>query len=587
MDQVKAFARAAMKHVFWIGCGLILAGSMATWYMARDTLHKEFEKNQSDIKAKYTTVAGLQKKQDPPNEKSHQEMDKLLNNTLNLVLEAWKYQYSRQDMILRWPMDLREDFVAAVRPLKPIEAKVDFPTPQSQELKVDFRRRYSEYVGNLLPRLAEVVGTRWQVGRTAGGMPGMPGMMGGVTNLTPEEARKLAQEKQPIILWDPSDQARLVGLHFDWSKQTESLPNTLQILYAQEDLWVLTALMYIIRQTNDKAESRHEAVVKTIETILIGRHAPPRAGQVVRLGGGGMGGGMMPGMDGMPAGDMYGSAGAPGAEMAGSGSAMMPAEAAGMPAGGGAEAMMPAGGDMPGMGMGMPGMGMPGMGAVSLDPAEGRYVDNQYQALKAETLRSALRSDTTADAFLVVAKRMPVRMRLVVDERKLPRLLAQFGNAFLPVEVRQVRINRGKEAGGSYDMVNMGGGYGMMGGSPGMGGEYGMPAGSAGMVPAMPGMDTGMGMGMGMDAGMGMGYTPPGMEGAGYPSPDYGMGMGMPGQEQRLKDRTTVASTSAHDVPVEIYGIIYIYNPVDEKKLGLEQQSGLTGTTPPAAAPAS
>ena len=71
MDQVKAFARAAAKHVFWIGCGLILAGSMATWYVARQSLHKEFEKNQGDIKAKYTTVSGLQKKQDPPNEKSH------------------------------------------------------------------------------------------------------------------------------------------------------------------------------------------------------------------------------------------------------------------------------------------------------------------------------------------------------------------------------------------------------------------------------------------------------------------------------------------------------------------------------------
>ena len=237
-------------------------------------------------------------------------------------------------------------------------------------------------------------------------------------------------------------------------------------------------------------------------------------------------------------------------------------------------------------GMGMPGMGMPGTGAVSMDPAEGRYVDNQYQALKAETLRSALRSDTTADAFLVVAKRMPVRMRLVVDERKLPRLLAQFGNAMLPVEVRQVRINRGRDAGGggSYDTMNMGGGaYGMMGGGADMGGAYGMPGGSAGMMGTMPGMDAGPGM----DGGMGMGYTPPGMGGAGYPSPDSGMGMGMPGQEQNLKDRTTVASTSAHDVPVEIYGIIYIYNPVDEKKLGLEQQPGLTGTAPAPAAPAS
>jgi hypothetical protein len=293
MDQVKAFARAAAKHVFWIGCGLILAGSMTSWFLARQSLHKEFEKNQTDIKAKFTAVKGLQDKagKDPPNETSHQEMDKLLDNTLKLVVQAWQLQYAQQDAILRWPMDLREDFVTAVRPLKPIEAKVDFPTPANQELKVDFRRRYAGYVGNLLPRLADIPGTIWQVGRNPTG--GMPGMMGGAAPLSPEEAQKLAQRKPPIVIWDPADQARLVSMHFNWSNQPDSSPTTLQVLYAQEDLWVLTALMHIIRQTNGQIESRHEAVVKNIETILIGRHAPPRSGQVIRLGGSGMGGGMM------------------------------------------------------------------------------------------------------------------------------------------------------------------------------------------------------------------------------------------------------------------------------------------------------
>jgi len=564
MDQVKAFARATAKHLFWIGCGLILAGSMASWFVARQSLHKEFEKNQGDIKSKFTTVKGLQAKQDPPNPKSHEEMDKLLANTLRLVVQAWQLHYAQQDAILRWPMDLREDFVTAVRPLKPIEAKVDFPTPPNQELKVDFRRRYAGYVGNLLPRLADVVGTTWQVGRVGAG--GMSGMMGGASPLTAEEQQKLAQRKPPIVIWDPQDQARLVAAHFDWSKQPDSSPTTLQLLYAQEDLWVLTALMHIVRQTNGQIDSRHEAVVKNIETILIGRHAPPRAGQVVRLAGGSMMG------SGMGGGSMSPETGsAPGMSDMGMGGGMM------------------GGGDVYGSGGGM----MPGMGRMSADPAEGRYVDNQYQALRAETLRTALRSPSPDDAFLVVAKRMPVRMRLVVDVRKLPRLLAQLGNSMLPVEVRQVRINRGKESGGGgygmmggggYDMMGggmMGGGMmggGMMGGSMMGSGESDMGAGYGAMMGAPTGMEYGMG---------GYGQTPD-MGGGGYASPygsAGGMGYGM-GGAQNIKDRTTVASTSQNDVPVEIYGIIYIYNPVDEQKLGLDQQPALTGTTPPVAAAA-
>lgn len=56
MDQVKAFARATAKHLFWIGCGLILAGSMASWFVARQSLHKEFEKNQRYMASRFSCV---------------------------------------------------------------------------------------------------------------------------------------------------------------------------------------------------------------------------------------------------------------------------------------------------------------------------------------------------------------------------------------------------------------------------------------------------------------------------------------------------------------------------------------------------
>ena len=343
-----------------------------------------------------------------------------------------------------------------------------------------------------------------------------------------------------------------MATHFDWSNQPDQSPTTLQVLYAQEDLWVLTSLMHIIRQTNGQVESRHEAVVKTIETILIGRHAPPRSGQVTRLGGGGGGGGMMGGMMGSMGGmsDMGGSAmpaaGEASAGMPGAGSAMMPT-----PSTGGASDMATPGGEMGGM--------MPGMGRVSADPAEGRYVDNQYQALKAETLRSALRSPTPNDAFLVVAKRMPVRMRLIVDERKLPRLLAQLGNSMLPVEVRQVRINRGKEGGGGFDMMGGGGGYGMMGGGGGYGAMMGggasdMGSGYGAMMGAPAGMTPGAPAGMGMGMGMGMGGygDMPGMGGPSYASPGSGGGYGgysTPGQECPDKGRTRKTARPSHPHP--------------------------------------
>jgi hypothetical protein len=563
MDQVKTFARAAAKHIFWIGCGLILAASMASWFMARGALETEFDKNLGDIDSKDKTVSGLMQKTSIPNDHSHKHMDQLLESTLQLVLQAWDHQYSKQETILRWPMELQQDFVAAVRPLKPIELKVEYPTPPNKELQIDLRKRYSEYAHNLLPKLADMIGTTWQVGQPAVGTMGTP--------MAPSAAdpRARAARKPAIVDWSAQDQARLAGMHFDWSSQRDAAPTTLQVLYAQEDLWVLTALMYIIRQTNGDVEARHEAVVKSIETVLIGRAAIGLAGQVTRLGG--PGGGM-----GAPGGMYGGDSGASYAPYDSSGMPSSEAGSGGM--GSGADYTYPAGGSgmdtggssMPGgYSMGGPSMGGPTGASASRDPGQFRYVDNEYQPLQAERLRSALRSANPEDAFLVVAKRMPVRLRLVVDQRKLPRLLAQCGNSPLPVEVRQVRANRGKSTGGGA-AYGGGGGYPSMG----FGGGDMMGFGSG----TMGGMDSGSESGYGYSAG-GPSY---GFEGgATYGGPSYGEGFGT--SAENLRERTEVSSTSAYDVPVEIYGIIYIYNPVDREKLGLDQQPALTGPVQPPA----
>ena len=124
-------------------------------------------------------------------------------------------------------------------------------------------------------------------------------------------------------------------------------------------------------------------------------------------------------------------------------------------------------GAMGGMGEGEMGEGEMG-GSASGDPGQARYVDNEYNPLPAARVREALQSGAPEDAFLVVAKRMPIRLQLIVDQRKLPRLMVQFGNSPLPVEVRQVRVNRssGSSGGGGY-----GGGGGDYGGD--MGGDMG------------------------------------------------------------------------------------------------------------------
>ena len=93
---------------------------------------------------------------------------------------AWERRFREQEDVLVWPQELLPDFIAAVEPLKPIEAKVEFPTPKSQELKMEFRNRYRDYIRKELPKLAEIIGAEWGGGQqSSGGGMGMPGMASG------------------------------------------------------------------------------------------------------------------------------------------------------------------------------------------------------------------------------------------------------------------------------------------------------------------------------------------------------------------------------------------------------------------------
>ena len=100
-----------------------------------------------------------------------------------------------------------------------------------------------------------------------------------------------------------------------------------------------------------------------------------------------------------------------------------------------------------------------------------------------------------------------------------------------------------------------------------MGGLGGMGMGGMGM--GMPGMGMG-GLGMSGLGGMGLGSMGMG-----------GMGMGMGGMGSGGGNASQAETQSANDVVVEVYGIVYIYNPVNKKALKVDDAA-----TPPLTADA-
>ncbi len=512
MDQLKPIIAGIKKYHFWILSVIILLTGLVGWYMSTADLDAQYTARKTEIKDRENSARTIANTQNHPNAQFEENMQVWLTTYRRDIDQAWQKKWEAQQRELTWPAELNvgnTNFANEVNSIllgRPIEALTD----EDKQLPTRLRELYRDYIKEELPKLADMIGAKWAPTSTGGAYGGAGGYDSGESYYDPgpsgygggsgygQAGGQLPMEKPPLVVWNPSNQGALQQKSFDWSQRANNTPTTQEVLYAQENLWVLENLMRIIANTNGEITSQHQAIIKQIESIEFGREVMPIRSrvEVPRLATTTAG-----------AGDPYGS----GADLYGSGGD--PYGSGGDPYGGD-----PYGGGADPYGSGYEsGTGMPGQ-AVSLNPGDNRYVDKDYNRLSVSDLQSATTSPTSENYYLAVAKRLPVRLNLVMDQREIDKLLVECGNADLMVEVRQVRVNAPKTSTG-------GGGYATGGYDPG-GGGY----------------DTG----------------------AGY---DGGSGYGGAAQQ-------TDRNEKIFDVPVEIYGIIYIYNPVNKDLLWPEGEPG-------------
>jgi hypothetical protein len=339
----------------------------------------------------------------------------------------------------------------------------------------------------------------------------------------PASGEPKAVEMVGTVDWDRNDIERLKS-KLNW----QTTPSDIKLRLAQEDIWVTLSLLRVIRNTNENVTEHSKAAIKHIDSLEIGANAVvswrAAEGKVFR-------GGQVAATD----------ATTPDATIPATTAAVTPPTTTA--AAGGAD-----------------------------DSAEketlmiNRYVDDKGNPLTGDP-----------SAAFPEFKMMPISMKLYIDQRKIAKLLVECANSAMPIEVRRVRINPDKG-----EVVDLGGAAGAGGGGamtsgPPMGG--GMPPGygPVGMPPGYGpgGMPPGYAGGGGR-VGMPPGYGGPVTRGGGAMGGMMGPGMGaMPGA-------AVAWEKSPMDIPIEIQGIICIYNPPNKDKLG----TGNMGQTPAAQAEA-
>lgn len=393
MEQLREFLRLLKRQHFWFLTPVLLLLGIVGWWLSSNKLNSEFDKYRAEVEGYSSKLRSVTGQTNHPNKDYHDGMTTMIEQRRDNVRTAWQTKWERQKQELKWPEELPEDFRRQVDQLRPIE-NVDLEKNREQDIPASLRRTYGAFIRNMLPKLAASIGARWQPERT--GAAGTPqGFTADTAPSTDAADDSERQEESQVVTWNPRNQA-LFDQRFDWKNVP---PTTHEVLYAQEDLWVLANLIDVIRRTNQDAPTRSQAVVKEIEFIQIAKDVQVPSFKVLRPA---APGGAAATGDSSDSGSDDSSTSGKQAETA-SGSDAALAE--------GADATKP----------------------NALAPLiKNRYVNENYAPIAdLETLKGSV----------TVAKRIPVRMRLLVDQRHINRLLVECANSPLTFEVRQFRLN--------------------------------------------------------------------------------------------------------------------------------------------------
>ncbi|MFN9751833.1 MAG: hypothetical protein ACK57U_10650 [Planctomycetota bacterium] len=542
MEKMKPFLNFLKKNWFWLSSGLMAILLCGAWFLAASALQQAQETDTQALNGKITELENVLKTSadglDPsvkahPNDLSKEGMDQRLDAGSKAVIDAWKLRFEAQQPIMVWPEEVLKspEFVKFFARFSPPEAYEKIP----QESVSTYLQMYTREIPKRMPEICKIIGTKWdaeeaekaletvnrgkdeQGGRREGGAGGGP---------TAASSTDLGKQGS-VVLWNKENQKlwleKLTKFEgFDGN--TQKFATAYQAFALQQDLWLLEAMFKVIKQVNGDADANDLAAIREIDHIAFGREA--RANLAVlsevdarladasvtdsALAAGAAGSataGGMPSEDEIRKNDPFSAPPAAGGE--GGGAAVFEKE--------------------------------PPAGFEALGPFQGRYVNANNEPISVKDVHDVLKLASTGlpeqNLELLVAKRVPVRIALKMQENRIPAFIAACANSAFGFEINQVRVNRHKPGEG----IELNGGAKAKSGGGG-GGRDGSDRPSVGV-------GGGQGGGSGLDGGGSESEAPSGGAGSGSNGP-------------MIAERRTNLI-----VDVEFSGIVKIYNPVNEARL--------------------
>ncbi len=532
MDSIK-------KNWFWIVSGIVALAMIGIWYWQAGSLAGMQAKNEAMIETNTKDAKNIMTKSieivangedvNPvaahANSKTIEGMESEISSAAASLVRAWDIRYNAQNKIMQWPDEVQRspDFGPTFKRFNPPEKYSMAEVENPNSLLINYQTKIPMRMAALCKRFS----TQWNFGKTA---------------------EQIAAELPPVVRWEKKNQElwneKLTN--FKREGNNSESPNTFQVFATQQDLWLLEAVFGVIKTVNGAADANDLAPIKKIEHIVFGRDAQTTAGQTLttinkglvdRVSGGG-------GMDGIPGGGAGGKKG--------------------MTAGndGEAEASTFTGRDMANMSMGSSSNAAPD-GFQLLTPFHNRYVDSKLNPISIDKLQAALKSTELPDDNLesVIAKRVPFRVALRMNETKIPQMIAAFGTpstSILGADDEQAKTEDYDYSGFNFEImqvrINCADDYGDFGSVKDAGNKSNKG---------------------------GSGKTIGAIDGGGNEAAQQAAAAAA-GEEIGPINKDNIELRKNFDVDVEFYGIVKIYNPVEPNRFKSkgEQMADSNDSTP-------
>lgn len=512
MEQLIPIINFLKKNRFWLTCGVIAIAAIVTWFFSTSALHKEKLAAERKIDGMITSVNGVIKTgatgiESPvahPNDQTNRGMEQEISKATDSLLKAWKLRREAQESVLKWPDISADDFVQTFSELLPAEKYMDRLAAVNWESKIAV---YRTEIPEHMERICEIIGAKWQHGKDAsnagGGDAGSdPRQGGGPSSVAGGGGDGRGGGDEPAEEGDSYEDQGVVV----WSR-------------ANQSLWYDKLTQFKGRDGQDSVSGEPtpiqvialqqdlwllEALYKTIKEVNGDADANDLA--VIKE--------IHHVVVGREARSQLGTLKVPNPQLA-------QAE----PTGNENNQNTFNNNNNNATEQDKPFDPYPGEGLEKYSPFHGRYVDADFKPIPAKKLFDVLNAEGELPEEyleLLVAKRVPVRIAVRMDSQKIDDFIAACGNSSFAFEVSQVRIDRPR------DSVQV----------------AAVSSEGTGLVQPTPSEGGG-----GRDGG--------GRGGEQSTSGSGGAAVAANGTPVHL--RTT------SDVDVEFYGIVKIYNPVNEK----------------------